>query len=146
MINYINGDATDPTGDGNKFIIHICNDVCAWGAGFVLAVSKRWPEPEARFKGVVLSLGDVQITKVENDVWVCNMVAQSGLRSRSNSVPLDLTALKECLTKVEVAASSQNASIHMPRIGCGLAGGKWEDVEPIVSSSLHRKTYVYDFE
>ena len=25
---------------------------------------------------------------------------------------------------------------HMPRIGCGLAGGKWEQVGPIVEETL----------
>lgn len=145
MINYLDGDATKPTGDGNKFIVHICNDIGAWGAGFVLAVSKRWPEPESRYLQASLSLGDVQITKVEDDIWVCNMVAQSGVRSRYNITPLRLDSLKDCLTKIDIAASTQNASIHMPRIGCGLAGGKWEDVEKVIESSLHRKVYVYDF-
>ena len=37
----------------------------------------------------------------------------------------------------------------MPRIGCGLAGGKWERIEPIITQNLSRKgleVYVYDFE
>jgi hypothetical protein len=28
------------------------------------------------------------------------------------------------------------ASVHMPRIGCGLAGGKWSRVEPLISERL----------
>ncbi len=37
----------------------------------------------------------------------------------------------------------------MPRIGCGLAGGKWEEIEKIIIRTLiHRQVdvYVYDFE
>jgi hypothetical protein len=41
QIQYIAGDATAPIGDGNKIIAHVCNDIGAWGAGFVLAISKR---------------------------------------------------------------------------------------------------------
>jgi hypothetical protein len=35
----------------------------------------------------------------------------------------------------------------MPRIGCGLAGGKWERIEPLVVSALSAKgvaVTVYD--
>jgi hypothetical protein len=37
----------------------------------------------------------------------------------------------------------------MPRIGCGLAGGRWERVEPIIAGTLLRQeidTTVYDFD
>ena len=40
------------------------------------------------------------------------------------------------------------ASVHMPRIGCGLAGGKWEEIEPIITDELTSQgieVSVYDF-
>ena len=49
-IKYIKGDATRPIGDGSKLILHICNDVGAWGSGFVVALSKRWKEPEQKYR------------------------------------------------------------------------------------------------
>jgi hypothetical protein len=36
----------------------------------------------------------------------------------------------------------------MPRIGCGLAGGRWDQVEPIIIQTLCGRdipTTVYDF-
>lgn len=36
----------------------------------------------------------------------------------------------------------------MPRIGCGLAGGQWEEIEPLIVSQLIEKgvaVTVYDF-
>lgn len=36
----------------------------------------------------------------------------------------------------------------MPRIGCGLAGGKWELIEPLIEETLLKnniETIVYDF-
>ena len=36
----------------------------------------------------------------------------------------------------------------MPRIGCGLAGGSWETIEPIIARTLGAKglkVVVYDF-
>lgn len=37
----------------------------------------------------------------------------------------------------------------MPRIGCGLAGGKWEKIEPLINKNLIEKgidVFVYDYE
>lgn len=37
----------------------------------------------------------------------------------------------------------------MPRIGCGLAGGRWELIEPIIARTLLENevaTTVYDFD
>ena len=44
MINYLTRDATAPTAIGNKIIVHICNDIGAWGKGFVMALSKKWKD------------------------------------------------------------------------------------------------------
>lgn len=46
-------------------------------------------------------------------------------------------------------ASRWNASVHMPRIGCGLAGGSWGKVEPIIQEELCDKgvqVFVYDLQ
>lgn len=40
-IQYKKGDATNPIDNGNKVIVHICNDIGAWGKGFVMAISKK---------------------------------------------------------------------------------------------------------
>ena len=45
-------------------------------------------------------------------------------------------------------ALQHDASIHMPRIGCGLAGGTWDKIEPILvdcQSSKNVQVTVYDF-
>jgi O-acetyl-ADP-ribose deacetylase (regulator of RNase III) len=58
-------------------------------------------------------------------------------------------AVDECLKKLGLKALEINASVHMPRIGCGLAGGKWENIEPLIISNLTERgipVYVYDFE
>jgi hypothetical protein len=40
---YLKGDATKPIGAGNRIITHCCNDRGFWNAGFVRALSSRWP-------------------------------------------------------------------------------------------------------
>jgi len=108
-IHYIQGDATHPVGDGPKIIAHICNDVGKWASGFVLALSRRWPEPEAAYRSWMRQsktaecqvrqsivpvanfvvetedatrLGSVQFVDVDDDLVVANMISQHGIRRR----------------------------------------------------------------
>ena len=48
-IRYVTGDATRPQGEGPQIIAHVCNDLGRWGKGFVVAISKRWPQPREQF-------------------------------------------------------------------------------------------------
>ncbi len=73
-INYVIGDATAPGIEGQKIIVHVCNDIGAWGKGFVMAISNRWPEPESQYRKWHkekeknnFGLGAVQFVQVEDD-------------------------------------------------------------------------------
>jgi O-acetyl-ADP-ribose deacetylase (regulator of RNase III) len=130
---------------------HVCNDKGGWGRGFVVAVSRRWPQPEREYRTWSRTpgfrLGAVQLVQVEPDTWVANMVAQHGYRTNSNPVPLRYDALKECLSVLADQAAELDASVHMPRIGCGLAGGTWDQIAPVIDSTLTTlglTTTVYD--
>lgn len=146
MISYVKGDATRPEGVGTKVIVHCCNDLGAWGSGFVLAVSKRWPEPEAAYLDSItrggLTLGNVQFVEVgddydgEDSIVVANLIGQKGLIGPVNPSPVRYSAIETGLERVARFAKKHSASIHMPRIGCGLAGGTWTRMEPIVSKTL----------
>lgn len=154
-IVYLKGDATVPQAKGNKMIVHICNNIGGWGKGFVLAISKRWPEPEKAYRKWHreraqndFELGSVQIVQVEKYIWVANMIGQHGIKTGSKGVPIRYEAIETGLVKIAAQAQELDTSIHMPRIGCGLAGGKWEQVEPIIERTLlaaEVPTYVYDF-
>jgi O-acetyl-ADP-ribose deacetylase (regulator of RNase III) len=141
-LNYIKGDATAPIGEGNKIIAHVCNDIGGWGRGFVLALSKRWSAPELEFKkwyrsGEKYSLGEVIFVQVEENTWVANMVGQHDIKpDKEGNPPVRYEAIGKALSKVAVFAKEINASVHMPRIGCGLAGGTWDKVEPIIIQEL----------
>lgn len=148
-LTYTIGDATQPVGEGNKVIAHVCNDVGAWGAGFVLAITNRWREPEqayrkwakAKDEGAlpVFGLGGVQLVTVSAGLYVVNMVAQRGLGFKNGKPPIRYSALRICLAKLALLADEHGASVHMPRIGCGLAGGKWESVAKIIEEELVAK-------
>jgi O-acetyl-ADP-ribose deacetylase (regulator of RNase III) len=151
-ITYIKGDATCPQAKGVKIVCHVCNDLGGWGKGFVLAISKRWKEPEAAYRAWHASkegfeLGAVQFVQVEPYLWVANMLGQRGMKRGSSGPPIRYEALAACLKKVATKACELGASVHMPRIGCGLAGGDWSKVEPLIEEHLAGVAVtVYDFE
>lgn len=142
-IVYLRGDATAPFAKGPKVIAHVCNDIGGWGKGFVLALSRRWPEPEAAYRawhrsraGNDFALGAVQLVEVGAHLWVANMIGQRGVRTGSKGVPVRYEAIDAALGRLAGEAAERGASVHMPRIGCGLAGGSWSRVEPLVRERL----------
>lgn len=166
-ITYTTGDATHPRGSETetKIIAHICNDIGAWGAGFVVALSKRWALPQIAYSKSFHpqrsidpgypKLGDVQFIDIpriytvgEGRIIVANMIAQSGIGKRNGIPPIRYDALEKCLNeiadhvsaKLTVSPSGKNksVSVHMPRIGTGLAGGTWDKIEPLILWSLVR--------
>ncbi|MEV5250158.1 macro domain-containing protein [Streptomyces werraensis] len=153
-IRYVRGDATVPSVKGVKVIAHVCNDIGGWGKGFVLALSRRWSEPEAAYRAWHrdraandFGLGAVQLVQVERYVWVANMIGQRGVRTGSKGVPVRYEAIDTALDRLAGHARELGASVHMPRIGCGLAGGTWSRVEPLVEERLVRRgipVTVYD--
>jgi O-acetyl-ADP-ribose deacetylase (regulator of RNase III) len=153
-ITYLKGDATSPQTKGNKIIGHVCNDIGAWGKGFVMAVSTRWPEPEREFRKWHrersqnnFALGEIQVVSVEKYLWIANMIGQKGIKTGSKGVPIRYEAIELCLEKLAQEARSKEASVHLPRIGCGLAGGTWEKIEPLIAKTLLAQgipVFVYD--
>jgi O-acetyl-ADP-ribose deacetylase (regulator of RNase III) len=153
-ITYVRGDATVPFGKGVKLIAHVCNDLGGWGKGFVLALSRRWPEPEKAYRAWHrdraandFALGAAQFVQVEPYVWVANMIGQRGICTGSNGVPVRYEAIDAALARLADKALELGASVHMPRIGCGLAGGRWSRIEPLITERLVRRgvpVTVYD--
>ena len=154
-ITYTEGDATQPIGDGPRIIAHVCNDVGGWGRGFVLAVSGRWPEPEAAYRDWYrdrsnndFELGALQLVAVEPEMWVANIVGQRDIHPTQDGPPVRYWAIEAGLDALADEAVTLGASVHMPRIGCGLAGGDWTSVESIIDRTLVAagvQTVVYDF-
>ena len=69
------------------------------------------------------ALGAVQFVRVQPYVWVANMIGQRGVKRGSSGPPIRYPALALCLHQLGAKAVELGASVHLPRIGCGLAGG-----------------------
>lgn len=155
-IRYVSGDATVPQAHGYKVIAHICNDLGGWGKGFVLAISARWPEPERDYRRWHrerakndFGLGAIQLVEVGTYLHVANMIGQHGMKTGSKGPPIRYDAVGKCLADLAKHGLALDASVHMPRIGCGLAGGRWSKIEPLIRDQLCRAgvaVTVYDHE
>jgi O-acetyl-ADP-ribose deacetylase (regulator of RNase III) len=153
-LNYLIGDATKPI-KTPAIIAHICNDIGCWGAGFVLSLSNVNKTPELKyrewatnkeFNGIPFELGNIQLVNFTPKVAVANMIAQSGIYNFDDKPPIRYEALRECLIKLNsfVKNFTSEVSIHMPKIGSGLAGGDWKTIEEIIKETLTScEVYVY---
>jgi O-acetyl-ADP-ribose deacetylase (regulator of RNase III) len=152
-INYVVGDATNPVSTGRQIIVHCCNDAGFWNAGFVVALSARYYQPERDYRRwsiqndlhvagtgqptqIPFALGQVQFVKVRPGLCVANLIGQHGIRSRSNPRPIRYDAIRHGLIRVRQLALAHEASVHMPRLGAGLAGGNWNVIEGIIKDEL----------
>ena len=145
QIAYLFGDARKPRGTAKRIIAHVVNDGTPnWGGGFALEVAKEWGFIQEDFRDWVeqdqsnLSLGKIHWAQIEDDLSIVHMVAQRGY-GLSTRPRIRYAALSDALDQLHVVASEQGASVHMPRIGTGQAGGNWGLIRELVDERLVRR-------
>ena len=143
QIKHIQGDVLRPIGEGKKIIPHCCNDLGIMGAGVALAIKRKWPIVFNKYKSwsqqKSFKLGKVQFIKVEEDIIIANMIGQHDVRTKNRVAPIRYGAINKCLASIAETALKCNASVHAPRFGAGLAGGKWDLIEKSIIQNLCEK-------
>jgi O-acetyl-ADP-ribose deacetylase (regulator of RNase III) len=150
----VRGDALAPRGSGPKLLVQVVNDqTTTWaGRGFAAAVKAKWPEAQQAFSREVssnrsaLRLGAMTTILLQKDLTLACLVAQRGY-GPSETPRIRYEALKRGLSAVADSAIALGASVHMPRIGTGNAGGAWEVVSELVRETLVKRgveVTVYD--
>ena len=135
MLEFVRGDATEPRKLPAIIVQVVNNKARTWGGkGFAVAVRRRWPAVHADFRDWAthgLRLGDVRLASADERVFVASMVAQSGY-GPSKHPRIRYAALRRALSTVTQTALDANATLHMPRIGAGEAGGAWTIIEELI--------------
>ena len=141
-ITYLQGDVLGPRGTGRRIIAHVVSDATAnWGgSGVAVAIKRKWPNAQEEFRVWAsgqrrLKLGDVHFWEVDPGNGIASMVCQRGYGD-SATPRIRYAALEAALETLAVRAKGGKASLHMPRIGCGQAGGSWILIQELISSSL----------
>ena len=163
-ITNVRGDATSPqTTAPNEVVIipHCCNNKGGWGKGFVLALSKKWGEPEQVYRRFCINnkgfpiLGKVCYSKINDHLVIANMIGQDGTVSADNPKPVKYWALANCMAEVvgyiDMIKNQTNnpVVIHTPKFGSDLAGGNWEFILELIDEIWCRvgiDVVVYEFE
>lgn len=158
-IEYLIGDATQPKVAAHEpwIIANCCNNVGKWGAGFSGAISRKWKAPERVFRNDFRNgrnrLGYTAIVPISGGVAtrqaVANIIGQDGIGT--DRVRVRYEALREGFKDVRRWCDDNigHPSVHMPRIGRGLAGGSWEVVEHMIYEEIAAwgvRVCVYDLE
>lgn len=143
-IYVVNGDATLPRGQGVKIIGQVVNTSGAMGFGFGRAIAAKYPEAkksvqEWKKNKREFLLGKSRLVKINDSLYIFQMLAQEGIRGKYGSVPLKYSSLQACLTSLFEEALELNASVHIPAIGAGQGKGDWNIIKGMVYDELVRK-------
>ena len=155
MIQYKVGDLFENLPD-NKIIVipHVCNDVGAFGGGFVVPLARNFPTAKIEYQKEInmnqflekRSIGLLNTVVAEDNehrkVIVENMIAQTGLINANNPRPLKYWALVKCMLKVArnirmmshsmINVDNREIEIHAPKFGSCLAGGDFSFIKILI--------------
>jgi hypothetical protein len=144
---HVVGDLLDvPPGTHPVLFAQVVSDsVRQWSRnGVAGALGKAFPDFAGAFRAwtlaspVNLALGNAHMvgrSREGRHVEVASIVAQEGY-GNSLQPRLQLDAFERGLDKVAERAISLGAEVHIPRIGAGQAGGRWDLIEDAVVSRL----------
>jgi hypothetical protein len=152
-LQYVHGNVLDPGGEGAKIVCQLVNDSARrWGGGVAAQSARRFPEAQKAFSLWFSSmpmggrLGTVFFNAAAPGVTLASLVAQRGY-GPSDAPRIRYSALENCLRRVAEEAIAKRATVHLPRIGIGDAGGSWAMIEGLLCDELVGRgitTTVYD--
>lgn len=152
FLHFIHGDILTPRHIPPVIVCQLVNDrALRWGGGVARQMAKRFPKAEAEFGEWIKSkpkaerLGEVQYATT-GGFTLASIVAQEGFGA-GGGAKIRYQALANALASLAEVARKQNASVHMPRLGTGGAGGDWEIVEALIRQNfdgLDKGVWVYD--
>jgi hypothetical protein len=147
-LSFVTGDIAAVDGAVGPIVIaHVVSDSArAWSRrGVAAALARTWPRAANAFRTWAiaspdnLNLGHVHhvdlADRAGRSVTIASMVVQQGY-GPGVTTRLQYDALYDALAVVADIAARNGAAVHMPRIGAGQAGGRWDLIEAAVVGQL----------
>ena len=133
MINYLTGDVTQAT---EQVIAHGVNCMGHFGSGVAGAIKRNHPYVRNQYLSLTSHvLGTCQFVEYENKIWVNAHTQQH--KGYDGKQYADLSAVAECFEEIaDYMVAHHLTTIAIPKIGCGLGGLEWADVEILVDGLL----------
>lgn len=146
MINYKQGNVlTDLMLGHITTVAHGCNCAGGFGSGIAGQIGMLFPKVRDAYYELFeqggATLGFFQPVKVGENKTIINCGTQQNFMPRGIN-HLDMAALEEILHKLVLLPESE--IIGIPKIGAGLAGGDWNEIEGLVNKVfMQRDITVY---
>jgi len=137
-MEYVNQDVT--TVDVG-IVAHGVNCQRVMGSGVALAIRKTWPIVFEQYVHNPPVLGSTQFVQIDDLLWVANCYTQTSY-GRAGGPYADLVSVESSLDATFAFATEKHLPVYMPRIGCGLGGLKWPDVEQIIEKLEEKYPHV----
>lgn len=150
MLKKIDGNVLTYKSKRNKLICHCCNVQNVMGAGVAASIRSMWPVVYYRYnewyadtyfddelnENIPYNLGQVQFIKVEDDVYVGNILGQAyiGVKEIDGTklVPVRWDCIREAFLYIRKFAKDNDCEIVIPYLGCALAGGEEKDLIALI--------------
>lgn len=137
MIKEIKGDLLT---SGADILCHQTNYVGVMGAGIAYAIKTKLLTPEQHMEYQkycqlhgAAALGSVQFIHLSSGQYVANIFSQDDFYSKRKDTITDYSAMEKALIEVDKFALANRLTVAIPGyMGCGIAGGDWDRVKPII--------------
>lgn len=147
LLTYVTGDLTDIGGDSRSVIFaHVVSDSARGWSRYntAAALARTYPDFPGAYRAWTiadpanLALGNVHFVHradADREIGVASIVAQAGF-GPGEPTRLRYDALRIGLLSVAAYATKHHADVHVPRIGAGQAGGRWDIIERVLRETL----------
>lgn len=140
------------------FVCHGVNCCGKMGKGIALAVRQKYPKAYHQYLDLWMTYGSVtgddrllgiaQFVSVGPQLWIVNCHNQVfyGNHEIVKGCPtghFSYQAFDQCFDQVTLLAHSTGLPVHVPKIGCNLAGAEWGKVSDIIETYAHRAEIVH---
>lgn len=135
--------------DQFDIIVHGCNCFNTMGSGIAKDIKIFFPEAyeidQTTIKGDESKLGKYSYADIAVNgrvVTVVNAYTQYNYGSKK-LIHVDYDAVREVFAELKDEFGGLGKRFGYPKIGCGLAGGKWEIVSEIINEELEGEDHSY---
>jgi len=108
------------------------------GAGVAKQIRLKYPQVFTEYSAACAhnncGLGDVQFVEINEYLYVCDLFGQRGYGR--NELHTDYAAHRKAWPLIKNKSSELQLKVFAPyMIGCGLGGGNWDVLRPIIESA-----------
>ena len=141
-IRYLHGNVLEPRGAGPRVVCQLVNDLAKrWGGGTARQAAERFPAAQQEFAAWIgeidrgQRLGKVHFSTEVSGTVIASIVGQRGF-GKSKTPRVQYGAIQTGLARVADFALNKGASVHLPRIGTGVAGGNWATIKNMMEEQF----------